>query len=281
MAREKKEQAAPTGASCPAWLATYGDMVTLVLTFFVLLFAFSTLDAAKWQQIVEGLRGETPTLIAESQPLNIPNPPSIVQKPSADPGTEASDQAWQELFDNILKFFESQEATNPPGGNDGDLADLEYAATHITIELPSRFLFDSARFNLKDDAVDLMAALVDEIRPQMGMLRGVTIEGHTDTDPVGAGAIYRDNFELSFRRGNTVRDAFLVSLPDIPASFYDVQAKGEDFPKVDAGEEYEGDLLDGDERREWVMSHNTTEEQKAQNRRCVIILNRNPNAEVE
>jgi chemotaxis protein MotB len=37
MARKKKEESAP---GAPLWLVTYGDMVTLVLTFFVLLFSF-------------------------------------------------------------------------------------------------------------------------------------------------------------------------------------------------------------------------------------------------
>jgi chemotaxis protein MotB len=36
---------------------TYGDMVTLVLTFFVLLFSFSTIDASKWEEIVQSLSG--------------------------------------------------------------------------------------------------------------------------------------------------------------------------------------------------------------------------------
>lgn len=36
-----------------AWLATYGDMITLVLTFFILLFSMSTIDQQKWAVIVQ------------------------------------------------------------------------------------------------------------------------------------------------------------------------------------------------------------------------------------
>lgn len=39
------------------WMTTYSDMVTLLLTFFVMLFAFADIDKAKYEQIAESLRG--------------------------------------------------------------------------------------------------------------------------------------------------------------------------------------------------------------------------------
>ena len=48
MARQKK--APPPPPSAPLYMATYGDMVTLVLCFFVLLFAMSSVDAQKFQK---------------------------------------------------------------------------------------------------------------------------------------------------------------------------------------------------------------------------------------
>jgi chemotaxis protein MotB len=41
------------------WIITYSDLVTLLLAFFVLLFSFSEIDAAKWQEIVESFAGES------------------------------------------------------------------------------------------------------------------------------------------------------------------------------------------------------------------------------
>ena len=48
MARKKKS--AEEGAS---WMDTYGDMVTLLLCFFVLLYSMSTVDAMKWELVVK------------------------------------------------------------------------------------------------------------------------------------------------------------------------------------------------------------------------------------
>ena len=40
-------------AGAPEWMVTYGDMVTLLLCFFVLLFALSTIDVEKFKEVRE------------------------------------------------------------------------------------------------------------------------------------------------------------------------------------------------------------------------------------
>ena len=49
MARKKKEEVPAPGS--PAWMATFSDLMNLLLCFFVLLFAMSTVDAQKLQQV--------------------------------------------------------------------------------------------------------------------------------------------------------------------------------------------------------------------------------------
>ena len=46
---KKKQEEAPKGA--PAWMATFSDLMNLLLCFFVLLFSMSTVDAKKFEQI--------------------------------------------------------------------------------------------------------------------------------------------------------------------------------------------------------------------------------------
>ncbi len=55
MAKEKKQECPAPGA--PAWMATYGDLVTLLMCFFVLLFAFSTIDNKKFTQFMNSFQG--------------------------------------------------------------------------------------------------------------------------------------------------------------------------------------------------------------------------------
>ena len=52
--KKKKDDSSP---GAPLWLVTYGDMVTLVLTFFVLLFSMSSIDARKFEMMVHSFKG--------------------------------------------------------------------------------------------------------------------------------------------------------------------------------------------------------------------------------
>ncbi|MBR1693677.1 MAG: chemotaxis protein, partial [Lachnospiraceae bacterium] len=51
MAKQKKPEEAPAGA--PAWMATFSDLMNLLLCFFVLLFSMSTVDAQKFEAMAE------------------------------------------------------------------------------------------------------------------------------------------------------------------------------------------------------------------------------------
>ena len=53
MARKKQEEA-PKGS--PAWMATFSDLMNLLLCFFVLLFSMSTVDAEKFEMVVASLQ---------------------------------------------------------------------------------------------------------------------------------------------------------------------------------------------------------------------------------
>ena len=54
MARQKKQEDAPSGS--PAWMATFSDLMNLLLCFFVLLFSMSTVDAEKFQVVIASLQ---------------------------------------------------------------------------------------------------------------------------------------------------------------------------------------------------------------------------------
>ena len=54
MARQKKPEDPPAGS--PAWMATFSDLMNLLLCFFVLLFSMSSVDAEKYQQIVNSFQ---------------------------------------------------------------------------------------------------------------------------------------------------------------------------------------------------------------------------------
>ena len=65
------------GTGRPAWLVTFADLVALMITFFVMLFATQKVDIGKWESLVDTL----------SYRLN-PNQTILIARPSADRNAE-------------------------------------------------------------------------------------------------------------------------------------------------------------------------------------------------
>ncbi|MCL2084221.1 MAG: flagellar motor protein MotB [Oscillospiraceae bacterium] len=237
MARKKKSDDAPAG--CPAWLATYGDMVTLVLTFFVLLFSFSTIDAEKWKTVASSLStlSGTPYFWDGSSQTNNPIdttpyfPPGIADLDVSDLEMLQSSDMWDELVAMVSQLIETREDDTAVSSDN----------TMIQITLPGDMLFDSGKADLKPGGADVLIDVMDQLMnhsqftlPLIGMFR---IEGHTDNVPQNS-AQFPDNWSLSAGRAYTVLrfllDAFPESeYPDLSESMYSYEGRGEHHPIAD------------------------------------------------
>ena len=67
MAKKQKQEEAPAGS--PAWMATFSDLMNLLLCFFVLLFASSTMDEGKIQKIAASFQTVTFSIFSQSSTL--------------------------------------------------------------------------------------------------------------------------------------------------------------------------------------------------------------------
>ena len=54
---KKKIEEASDEPTAPFWMTTYGDMVTLLLTFFILMISFANMDERKWAIAAKSLQG--------------------------------------------------------------------------------------------------------------------------------------------------------------------------------------------------------------------------------
>ena len=86
------------------------------------------------------------------------------------------------------------------------LAEVAMDGDQIIIRLSEQATFDSGRAQLKPDFHELIDKVGRSVRPASGL---VTIEGHTDNVPIGFGARYRNNWDLSAARAAAVADYLL------------------------------------------------------------------------
>ena len=173
----KKKKSSGGGAN---WMDTYGDMVTLLLTFFVLLYSMSTISEDKWKAIVQSFNPDSITLddatVAGGH-----------EGPSSDPEDEgmplnlleqqqAIDDALEQLYATIRGYIESNNLTQSVEIIRGD------GYVFIT--------FNDAVFFAGDSAVllplgqEVLTAVSDAFTVAKDYIDEVRIMGHTaQADP--------------------------------------------------------------------------------------------------
>ncbi len=107
MAKKKKQESSGGG-----WMATYGDMVTLLLCFFVLLYAMSSMDEVKWAILVQSVNPDAKQV---SQIVMSPETEEGydvaggVEGDEVDPDDEGVDDELDQLFEKLKEFIEENE----------------------------------------------------------------------------------------------------------------------------------------------------------------------------
>jgi chemotaxis protein MotB len=191
MARRKRsEDAPPIGA--PAWMLTYGDLVTQVLAFFVLLFAFSNVDAQKFDQSVISLKGAFGVLtggrtVDRSQLTEFP--------PERELPNLGSDEEIQQLA--TLKVLVEEKAEQA-GFKESVTLSLDERG--LVLRFADSALFDSGKADHRPEAVKALDQVADILTKIPNEIR---VEGHTDNRPIST-AQFPSNWELSMGRAGAV-----------------------------------------------------------------------------
>ncbi len=236
--RKKPPEAQEEGA--PAWMCTYGDMVTLILTFFILLFSFSTIDAKKWEEVVASFTGARMIVI---QPLD----PGAVEKgfdfPTprpTPPANEEQKEEFDELYQRIRQHIQDNDL-------ESQLA-VDKSDDVILLRVTDSILFDSGKADIKPEAHTLLAKVAQLFDEYETSIAGIRIEGHTDNVPIHT-AQFNDNWDLSTARATGVLRFFLTRSV-IPPPKYTASGYGEYHP----------------------VASNLTDEGKTQNRRVDFVI---------
>lgn len=221
------------------WLATYADTVTLLLTFFVLLYSFSTVDAEKFRQISNGFQsmfsGKPNASILDFNVASGEVP--IVGTPEPTAQTPEVDQD-KKIYDDITAFVKENNLENE--------VNIYENYKGINIELKEAILFDTGKAILRQDSLGVLNK-VNELINKVNTR--VIIEGHTDNVPIKTSQ-YPSNWHLSSDRAMSVLDYFLITKGQRNPERFSTQAYGEFSPIVP----------------------NDTPEHRAMNRRVNIII---------
>ena len=268
MAKQKQEEA-PKGS--PAWMATFSDLMNLLLCFFVLLFSMSSTDEEKFQEVIASIQSSFSifnaggTAIGDGQMISS----GISQLEMFDDYFKSVHDGEDETFEHAgssedeadLKKEEALEMVEQLQASESekiaeqveeqialyglqDQVEVDFNANCVLITINGALLFTPGEATLSEEALEIVEKLAIIVGQYPENI--IEIEGHTDNVPMSNGK-YANNDVLSMFRALYVAD-FIRDHTTIAPGHVKSAGRGEYVPIAD----------------------NTTAEGRARNRRVEI-----------
>ena len=196
----------------PAWVVTFGDLMSLLLCFFVLLLSFSELDRAKYKEVM----GSLAKAFGVQRQIKAFNAPKGIKMVARDfdqalipvrnrqefVAMQQRKQVGKQLKEEIDTHFKDLQ----------DLIQVEVGEREVAIRLMGETAFDSGKADIKKRMIPLLQKIGGALEKTPG---NIIIAGHTDNVPVRGGP-YESNLKLSIARAVVVAEFFLEKSSILP-----------------------------------------------------------------
>jgi chemotaxis protein MotB len=229
MSDEEQSSQEEADAGAPAWVMTFADLMSLLMCFFVLLLAFSEMDAQKFKQLsgsmklAFGVQREikaddipkgTSIIASEFSPgIPQPTPFQVIEQQTTDDskdnlefseGSDANEKsvaermytaAVESVREEAEKLVEDLKEEIETG-----MLEVEWSEAEITVRLKEKSTFNSGEAKLKVSSFQI----IDRVSESLNEIEGsIIVAGHSDNVPISTYE-YRSNWELSAARAANV-----------------------------------------------------------------------------
>jgi len=191
-------------AGAPAWMATFADLVTLLMCFFVLLFAMSTIQEETFKELVESLRS---ALGVQSIPEAGTREGLVMQNASPDeskPEKQAVDEIGtmiQKEIKDIVSDVKELVMFNKLAG----MVEVKETEEGAVITVSDLILFRTGQAEITEEGLDILQKIASVLKQ---FRYPIEVAGHTDNVPIDTNS-YPSNWELSSRRATEVVRYFI------------------------------------------------------------------------
>lgn len=168
-----------------AWMLTFTDLVSLLLTFFVLMFSMSQLEIERWRSIAASL----------SASLDMPAVGIAPTEPARFAIATISPRRALDL-DYLASVLQQNLSANPLAAG----IDIGRDGERLLISVPADLAFAPGSASLAERSAPMLAAIASVLRT---IANDVATEGHADPAPMTAGG-FASNWELSLARAEAV-----------------------------------------------------------------------------
>jgi chemotaxis protein MotB len=181
----------------PKWVVTFGDLMSLLLCFFVLLLSFSEMDRQKYKQVA-GSMEKAFGIQRKNRVMEIPKGMKLIAK---DFDQEAiATRIKEDLGKEIDALLDDQLE------NLKDQINVESGENEVIIRLMGESTFDSGKAEIRQRLKPLLLKVGAILKSSAG---DISIAGHTDNVPIRKGP-YRTNLRLSAARASAVAEYLIA-----------------------------------------------------------------------
>ncbi len=242
MARNKKSPPEPPAIA--PWMATFSDLMNLLLCFFVLLFSFSTIDAEIFEQIAQSFKTTVSVLpggaVAMGDGTLVSNGVSNLEDFSnyfdvIGPSESEKEDVVIEDYAAKLEDAKLEEAEKVAGDIEEEIKDssiesgieVNYTSQYVELVLNGSLLFNSGTASIKTDSKPLLNKIGDILWKYEDCM--VEIIGHTDNIIPTKNSKYESNLQLSCERAISVAE-YLNAEKGLSMSMMKTSGRGEYEP---------------------------------------------------
>lgn len=209
------------GGGAPGWMTTFSDLMSLLLTFFILLFSMSNVDAKKFQDVTNSLRasflGGGEYILEGTVSDSVITMDGVQDLPEANIDGILIPQEIYDMYEKVADYLmENQLET---------VVTYSMDSKGVYVNIKDSILFDTGSAALKDGGIDFLSQMEGLIND---FDNDIVIEGHTDNVPIN-NVLYPTNWELSTARAvNVVR--YLSEIEGIAPERLSARGYGEYSP---------------------------------------------------
>lgn len=215
------QECPPCEKGAPRWMTTFGDLMSLLLCFFVLLLSFSEMDRQKYKVVA----GSMEKAFGMQRKKNVSESPrhglEIIAKDFNQEAiaTRVKEFVGQELEENFDELY----------GKIADDIEIEAGNDQVIIRLMGESTFDSGKARIKTELKPMILRIGQILANEA--TGDIIIAGHTDNVPVRGGP-FQSNLKLSIARAATVAQ-FLLDQNTIDPKRVSTMGFGEYRPIAD------------------------------------------------
>ena len=158
------------------WMDTYGDMVTLLLCFFVLLYSMSSISEENWKMLVQSFNPNS--ILTQTDPLGQGGPFADPDMADKNPGLNEAEISQNEIDSMMEELFAALQEYSQSEGLESAVS-VSMDGGVIYLKLMNKAMFAGDSYELLPEAQDILGGVCNILDKAKDAIEEIKVEGHT------------------------------------------------------------------------------------------------------